>query len=105
VKPATTGHITVGQRDSILSAARSDAAWARFAPTIFEELLIDQDRDDHATHIAGQTYSEPVRDLLTAADAHRARITTNGDGPADNGRPARTPCRPHPAHPWGWGFE
>jgi site-specific DNA recombinase len=71
---------------------------------IFEELLIDQDLDDHTIQIAGQTYSEPVRDLLTAANTHRTRTATNGDRPADNGGPITDTLSTSPGPiPWDGG--
>jgi site-specific DNA recombinase len=53
---------------------------------IFDELLIDQDPDDQAIHIAGQTYTEAVRDLMTAAHEHSKQ--TNPTDPATSDRPA-----------------
>jgi hypothetical protein len=71
---------------------------------IFDELLIDQDPDDQAIHIAGQTYTEPVRDLMTAARTHRHQNNpaepSNGDRPAVNGQTdpntAASLFQPHP---------
>jgi site-specific DNA recombinase len=37
----------------------------------FDELLVDQDRDERTIRVVGQTYTEPVRDLMLAARAFR----------------------------------
>ncbi len=37
----------------------------------FDELLVDQDRDERTIRVVGQTYTEPVRDLTLAAHAFR----------------------------------
>ena len=56
---------------------------------IFEELLIDQTPDTHTPDITGQTYTEPVHDLMTAAHPHTTTATTstNDVGPAVTGGP------------------
>jgi hypothetical protein len=47
----------------------------------FDEILIDQDPDDLTIRVVGQTYTEPVRDLMLAARAYREQFdhepTTN----------------------------
>jgi hypothetical protein len=55
---------------------------------MFDELLIDRE-DDLETKVVGQTYTEPVRDLMAAAgayhrqlaatDTNESRLTTNGE--------------------------
>jgi site-specific DNA recombinase len=55
----------------------------------FDELLVD--RDDLDTRITGQTYTEPVRDLMTSAQAYRQQTRvgrTHESRPAANGEPA-----------------
>lgn len=58
---------------------------------MFDQLLIDQ--EDLTTHVVGQTYTEPVRDLVIAAHAfceqtaEEAPVRTNR--PAENGEPDR----------------
>jgi site-specific DNA recombinase len=39
----------------------------------FDELLVDQDRDERTIRVVGQTYTEPVRDLMLAARAFREK--------------------------------
>ena len=57
---------------------------------IFEELLLDQ--EDLTIEVVGQTYTEPIRDLMLAAQADReqseARLMTIKSRPAANGEPA-----------------
>ena len=52
--------------------------------TLFEELLIDQDREEPHITITGQTYSEPVAELMTAAHGPG----TNDGRPAASGEPS-----------------
>jgi site-specific DNA recombinase len=58
----------------------------------FQELLIDQDRDELSIEVVGQTYTEPVRDLMLAAHAYRQQIDAaqakNANRPAVNDEPA-----------------
>jgi hypothetical protein len=54
---------------------------------IFAELLVDQDRDDRTIQITGQTYTEPVRDLLAATGAPLPQTSPNGGRPAENDEP------------------
>ena len=57
---------------------------------MFEELLVDEDRDDLTIHVVGQTYTEPVRDLMLAASVYgRLRQEPSENRPAVVGEPAR----------------
>jgi site-specific DNA recombinase len=76
------------QRPDELYRGLSDHGRRLLNQAIFDELLIDQDPDDQAIHIPGQTYAEPVRELMTAAHAHRhSSDATNDSRPAVNGGP------------------
>jgi hypothetical protein len=37
---------------------------------MFEELLVDQDHDDLAIRVTGESYTGPIRDRTFAANAH-----------------------------------
>jgi site-specific DNA recombinase len=55
----------------------------------FDELLID--REDLDTRVTGQAYTEPVRDLMTSAQAYRQQThaaRVHESRPAANGEPA-----------------
>jgi site-specific DNA recombinase len=58
----------------------------------FQELLVDQDRDELAVQVVGQIYTEPVRDLMHAARAYK-QLGDIGDPyvnrPAMAGEPAQ----------------
>ena len=58
---------------------------------MFEELLVD--REDLTVQVVGQTYTEPVCDLMLAAKAYRASTTSdwapNNSRLTANGEPAR----------------
>ena len=60
---------------------------------VFDEVLIDQDQDDLAIRAVGQTYTEPVRDLMISAQAYQSRteadLTANKNRPTVNGEPVR----------------
>ena len=56
----------------------------------FEELLVDQDPEDLTIRIVGQTYTEPVRELMLAAHAYwQHEGPENANRSAVNGEPAR----------------
>ena len=58
---------------------------------MFEELLVDEDRDDLTIQVVGQTYTEPVRDLMLAASAYYGYVSPEPDEnrPAMVGGPVR----------------
>jgi hypothetical protein len=57
---------------------------------MFEELLLEQ--EDLTIQVVGQTYTEPIRDLMLAAQADReqsdTRLQTTKSRSATNGEPA-----------------
>ncbi len=60
---------------------------------MFEELLIDQDREELTIQVAGLTYTEPVRDLVLAAryyrEQHQPERTANANRLTVTGEPER----------------
>ena len=55
---------------------------------VFDQLLIDRIPDDQTIHVAGRTYTEPVRDLMNAAHGPGVIPTCPNDGgPANNDGP------------------
>jgi site-specific DNA recombinase len=59
----------------------------------FNELLVDQDHEELTIRVVGQTYAEPVRDLMLAAHAYREQepepiAASVTDRPATGGGPA-----------------
>jgi hypothetical protein len=58
---------------------------------VFDEVLIDQ--EDLTPKVVGQTYTEPVRDLMLAAQAYQSHtspdLTASENRPAVNGEPIR----------------
>jgi DNA-binding transcriptional ArsR family regulator len=74
---------------------------------IYEELLLDQ--EDLTIQVVGQTYTEPIHDLMLAAQGDRTRsetdLQTTKSRPAENGEPAwrtlRAYCAPVPLDE-GW---
>jgi hypothetical protein len=68
----------------------SDHGRRLFNQAIFEELLFDQ--EDITIQVVGQAYTEPVRDLMGAADAYRDQTALgpiHANRLAVNGEPAR----------------
>jgi site-specific DNA recombinase len=60
---------------------------------VFYELFVEQDQEDLTIQVVGQTYTEPVRDLMLAARAYEQQLgdngATNANRPALNGEPVR----------------
>jgi len=45
---------------------------------VFFELFVEQDQDELTIQVVGQTYTEPVRDLMLAARAYEQQLSDNG---------------------------
>jgi site-specific DNA recombinase len=90
IRPVSEGQLQLLQHPQELYRKLNDHGCRLLNQSMFEELLLEQ--EDLTIQVVGQTYTEPIRDLMLAAQADReqsdTRLQTTKSRSATNGEPA-----------------